>query len=101
MLDTIRWDGNAVALIDQRILPTEEEYVICRSPEEVARAVTDMIDDHHQLVEGSAGVALAAATQHAARAPGSRIAAVSCGANVSSATLQRMINAATGASAEG
>jgi methylthioribose-1-phosphate isomerase len=42
-LDTIRWDENAVALIDQRILPTEEEYVICRSPEEVARGITDMV----------------------------------------------------------
>jgi methylthioribose-1-phosphate isomerase len=43
LLETIRWDENAVALIDQRILPTDEEYVICRSPEEVARGITDMV----------------------------------------------------------
>jgi methylthioribose-1-phosphate isomerase len=42
-LETIRWDGNAVALIDQRILPTEEKYVICRSPEDVARGITEMV----------------------------------------------------------
>jgi methylthioribose-1-phosphate isomerase len=43
LLETIRWDGNAVALIDQRILPTEEKYVICRSPEDVARGITEMV----------------------------------------------------------
>ena len=60
----------------------------------IARAVANMIDDHHQLVEGAAGVALAAATEHADRAPGARIVAVSCGANVSSEALGRMIAAA-------
>ncbi len=43
MFDTIRWDGDAVALIDQRILPAKEEYVICKTPEEVAFGITDMV----------------------------------------------------------
>ena len=57
----------------------------------IAAAVTNMIDDHHQLIEGAAGVALAAATALADREPGLRIVAVSCGANVSADALQRMI----------
>ncbi len=43
MLDTIRWDGDAVALLDQRILPTREEYLSCRNAEEVAAAIKDMV----------------------------------------------------------
>ncbi|MGI9611338.1 MAG: pyridoxal-phosphate dependent enzyme [Acidimicrobiales bacterium] len=61
-------------------------------PEEaIAGAVAAMIDDHHQLVEGAAGVAIAAATSYAERHPGCTVVAVSCGANVSSATLGRML----------
>lgn len=58
---------------------------------DIASAVTAMIDDHHQLVEGAAGVAIAAATAEAAKSPGSRIVAVSCGANASSNALASMI----------
>ena len=43
MLDTIRWDGDAVSLLDQRILPTREEYLSCRNAEEVAAAIKDMV----------------------------------------------------------
>jgi methylthioribose-1-phosphate isomerase len=43
LFDTIRWDGDAVSLIDQRILPTKEEYLACRTPEEVARGIVDMV----------------------------------------------------------
>jgi len=91
-------DGTAGGLEDDSIT-----FDICRelvddwvdiTEADIAAAVTNMIDDHHHLVEGSAGVAIAAATAHAAVAPGSRIAAVSCGANVSSDALARMIGAA-------
>lgn len=58
---------------------------------DIASAVSAMVDDHHQLVEGAAGVAIAAATQHAAAAPGATIVAVSCGANVSAGALRRML----------
>lgn len=61
---------------------------------EIATAVSAMVDDHHQLVEGAAGVAISAARQFAHRHPGSTVVAVSCGANVTSRTLREMIDAA-------
>ena len=64
------------------------------SEAEIARAVAAMIDDHHELVEGSAGVALAGAVRYANAHPGARIATVSCGGNISSATLRRILTEA-------
>ncbi len=58
---------------------------------EIAASVRDMIDDHHELVEGAAGVALAAAGRYAAEHPGASIVVVTCGANVSSTTLKSML----------
>ncbi len=40
---TIRWDSDAVVLIDQRRLPTEEVYVRLTTPEAVAQAIKDMV----------------------------------------------------------
>lgn len=61
---------------------------------DIATAVSAMVDDHHQLVEGAAGVAIAAARQFALRHPGTTVIAVSCGANVTSRTLHQMIETA-------
>lgn len=58
---------------------------------EIAAGVATMIDDHHQLVEGAAGLALAAAAAHAEANPGARIVVVTCGANVSADTLADML----------
>jgi len=41
--DTIRWEDGAVVLIDQRKLPTETIYLRFTRPEDVARAITDMV----------------------------------------------------------
>lgn len=41
--DTIRWEDGAVVLIDQRKLPTETIYLRFTKPEDVARAITDMV----------------------------------------------------------
>jgi len=88
-------DGTAGGLEDDTIT-----FDICRalvdrwvdiSELEIARAVASMIDDHHHLVEGAAGVALAAATQFADTNPGTRVVAVSCGANVGAASLEAML----------
>lgn len=76
--------GICQQLVDQWVDVTEVD---------IATAVTNMIDDHHQLVEGAAGVALAAATSLADQNPGASIVAVSCGANASSDALSRMIAA--------
>jgi methylthioribose-1-phosphate isomerase len=40
---TIRWDGDAVVLIDQRRLPTEEVYVRLTTAEDVAQAIREMV----------------------------------------------------------
>lgn len=40
---TIRWDGEAVVLIDQRKLPGVEQYVTCRTSPEVAEAISTMV----------------------------------------------------------
>ena len=93
-------DGTAGGLEDDTIT-----FPICRQlvdewvdigEVDIARGVVAMIDDHHQLVEGSAGMAIAAATQYAANHPGQRIVAVSCGANVGSEAIAAMVAAARG-----
>ena len=88
-------DGTAGGLEDDTIT-----FDICRalvdrwvdiSELEIARAVASMVDDHHHLVEGAAGVALAAATHFADTNPGTRVVAVSCGANVGATLLEAML----------
>lgn len=83
------------------IEPDAVTFPICRSlvagwltitEVEIATAVAAMIDDHHQLVEGAAGVALAGAAEYATEHRGATIVAVTCGANVSSAALARMLH---------
>ncbi|MEM7321554.1 MAG: pyridoxal-phosphate dependent enzyme [Actinomycetota bacterium] len=60
----------------------------------IATAVARMIDDHHQLVEGSAGMALAAAAHYGRENPGATMAVISCGANASAAAIKRMLDVA-------
>jgi methylthioribose-1-phosphate isomerase len=43
VFDTIRWEDDAVVLIDQRVLPTREEYVHCRDAAAVAEAIRNMV----------------------------------------------------------
>jgi threonine dehydratase len=64
-------------LVDEWLLVEERD---------IAEAMRLMIDTHHQLVEGAAGVALAAGLQVAGRT-GQRVAVVSCGANIATDTL--------------
>jgi methylthioribose-1-phosphate isomerase len=40
---TVEWNSEGLSLIDQRKLPGREEYVVCRSVEEVAEAIRDMV----------------------------------------------------------
>lgn len=49
----------------------------------IARAMCAFIDAHHLLIEGSAGVALAAFAQRRASHVGERVAIVVCGGNIS------------------
>ena len=43
LFETIRWDGDAVVLIDQRYLPGKEDYLACKSADAVAEAIKDMV----------------------------------------------------------
>ena len=64
------------------------------SEADIAAAMAGFIDDHHEVIEGAAGVALAAATAYADAHPGSTVVAVLCGANVSSLTLANALELA-------
>ncbi|MBN1298656.1 MAG: S-methyl-5-thioribose-1-phosphate isomerase [Actinobacteria bacterium] len=61
-VSTLIWDGKALKLIDQRKLPFEETYVICRSPEDVFEAIRNMVVRGAPAIGVTAayGVALAA-----------------------------------------
>src|SRR3954453_4698069 len=60
--EPIRWRGNALELLDQRLLPREVRWVSCKDAHEVAVAIRDMIVRGAPAIGVSAafGVALAA-----------------------------------------
>ena len=55
MVETIQWVDGAVVMIDQTRLPLEETYATCRTYEEVAAAIKDMI------IRGAPAIGVAAA----------------------------------------
>jgi methylthioribose-1-phosphate isomerase len=55
MVETIQWVDNAVVMIDQTRLPLEEKFVTCRTYQEVAVAIRDMI------IRGAPAIGVAAA----------------------------------------
>ena len=55
MIKTLEWTNAGVRFIDQTRLPTEEVYVTCRTYQEVATAIRDMI------VRGAPAIGVAAA----------------------------------------
>ncbi len=61
-VEPIRWRGDALELLDQRLLPRDVHYVACRDAAEVAAAIRDMIVRGAPAIGVSAafGVALAA-----------------------------------------
>ena len=54
-LQPVQWKNNRVFLLDQRILPGKEVYLECRSYQEVAQAIKNMV------VRGAPAVGIAAA----------------------------------------
>jgi methylthioribose-1-phosphate isomerase len=54
-VEPIRWRGDRLDLIDQRLLPGQSTYVSCRSAAEVAAAIRDMV------VRGAPAIGCAAA----------------------------------------
>jgi threonine dehydratase len=67
-----------------------DEYVLV-SEEEIAEAMREFIDSHHQLAEGAAGVAIAAMKKAAAGFQGRNVVAIVCGGNISRETLRKVI----------
>jgi len=63
---TIRWDGDAVVLIDQRKLPTEETYLRLTAAEDVARAIVEMVVRGAPAIGDTAAYGLALGAQQAA-----------------------------------
>src|SRR5258707_15100681 len=61
-VEPIRWRGEALELLDQRLLPREVHYVACSDAHEVAVAIRDMIVRGAPAIGVSAafGIALAA-----------------------------------------
>jgi methylthioribose-1-phosphate isomerase len=51
----IRWRGDRLELLDQRLLPDKKVYVVCRTAEQVAKAIRDMV------VRGAPAIGVAAA----------------------------------------
>ena len=52
---TVKWEGNAVSFIDQRLLPLEETYVRCTDYKQVAEAIETMV------VRGAPAIGVSAA----------------------------------------
>jgi len=68
-----------------------DDYVLV-SEEEIRIAMCRFIDTEHMLLEGAAGVAIAALTRMAKDYAGKRVAVVICGANISRETLMTVIH---------
>jgi len=54
-VEAIRWEGNALSLLDQRRLPLEIKWLRCHSVEEVAKAISTMV------VRGAPAIGITAA----------------------------------------
>ncbi|MGH8195102.1 MAG: threonine/serine dehydratase [Woeseiaceae bacterium] len=67
-----------------------DDYVLV-SEESIADAMRAFIDVHHMLLEGAAGVALAALLAMQRRFEGKNVVVVVCGGNISRETLQRVL----------
>jgi methylthioribose-1-phosphate isomerase len=55
MIQTLEWTDSGVRFIDQTKLPTEETYVTCKTPEQVADVIRNMV------VRGAPAIGVAAA----------------------------------------
>ena len=68
-----------------------DDYVLVDEPE-IAAAMRLFMDSQHQLIEGAAGVAIAAMLATAADLQGRKVVILICGANISRATLRTVIS---------
>jgi methylthioribose-1-phosphate isomerase len=66
MVETIQWTPAGVVMIDQRRLPLKEEYVTCRTYQEVACAIRDMVIRGAPAIGVAAAMGVALGVAHAA-----------------------------------
>ncbi len=59
MIKTVEWTNEGIRMIDQRLLPTEEKYLMLRSWEEVAEAIKKMVVRGAPAIGVSAAMGLA------------------------------------------
>jgi methylthioribose-1-phosphate isomerase len=59
MIKTVEWTNEGVRMIDQRLLPNEEKYLMLRSYEEVAEAIKKMVVRGAPAIGVSAAMGLA------------------------------------------
>ncbi len=63
---TVRWSEPGVVMLDQRLLPEREEYLVCASVEEVARAIESL------AVRGAPAIGVRGGLRRGARRPRER-----------------------------
>ncbi|XP_060587066.1 L-threonine ammonia-lyase-like [Ruditapes philippinarum] len=89
-------DGTAGDIEDGSVtFPVCSRFVddwILVDEQQISDAVFFMIDKHHKLIEGSAGVVVAALQSQKDKFSGKNIALVICGGNLSSATLKTILD---------
>jgi methylthioribose-1-phosphate isomerase len=61
---TLRWHEGALHLLDQRALPERESELVCRSVEEVARAIEQLVVRGAPAIGCAAALGVALAAQH-------------------------------------
>ena len=64
MSEPLRWDDGALLVLDQRLLPTEEKWLLLKTYDDVAKGIKDMVVRGAPAIGVSAayGVALGAKT---------------------------------------
>jgi len=70
------------SLVDEWILVSEEE---------ISKAVYQFMENHHKIVEGAAGVAIAAYMKEQTKFQGQSVVIISCGANIAMNKLKEII----------
>ena len=68
-----------------------DDYILVDEPE-IAAAMRTFMDSQHQLIEGAAGVAIAAMLANAADLKGRKVVILVCGANISRESLLSVIS---------
>lgn len=81
-------DGSITFPLCQRYV---DDWILVDEPQ-ISDAVFYMVDKLHKLVEGSAGVPVAALLKNKERFAGKKVAIILCGANISSRTLKNILD---------